>query len=142
MKKAHIPKALRDRVAAQAKYRCGYCLTQEEITGAPMEVDHIIPEAAGGKTVEENLWLACKMCNEYKGDRLVGFDEQTSEIVPLFHPRQQRWAEHFDWSVQEDEIIGLTPTGRATVAVLNLNRFLLVRARRRWVAAGWHPPNN
>lgn len=55
MSKAHIPKALRNRVAEQAKYRCGYCLSQEENTGAPMEVDHIIPEAAGGKTVEKLL---------------------------------------------------------------------------------------
>lgn len=140
MSKTYISKALRERVAEQAKHRCGYCLTQEEISGAPMEVDHIIPEAAGGKTEEENLWLACKMCNDYKGDRLVALDEQTGEIVTLFHPRQQRWKDHFAWSVQEDEIIGLTPTGRAKVAALNLNRFLLVRACRRWVAAGWHPP--
>ena len=67
--KAQVPQALRERVAGQARYRCGYCLRSEELTGMPMTVDHIVPEAAGGPTVEENLWLACYRCNEFKGVR-------------------------------------------------------------------------
>lgn len=52
-------RALFERVANQARHRCGYCLTRESIVGAPMEVDHLIPESKGGQTEEENLWLAC-----------------------------------------------------------------------------------
>ena len=48
MSKTSIPKALRRRVYAQGRARCGYCLAQEDNTGAELDVDHIIPEAAGG----------------------------------------------------------------------------------------------
>ena len=48
MSKTYIPKALRERVAAQGRYRCGYCLTQERVVGVPMDVEHIIPEVLGG----------------------------------------------------------------------------------------------
>ena len=142
MSKTYIQKALRERVTEQAKHCCGYCLTHDENAGAPMEIEHIIPEAAGGLTEESNLWLACKMCNDYKGDRMVALDEQTGEIVPLFHPRQQRWEDHFSWTEQWTVIVGLTPVGRAAVAALNLNRPLVVRARQRWVQAGGHPPKD
>jgi 5-methylcytosine-specific restriction endonuclease McrA len=57
--KARIPRHLRDRVAQAASYCCGYCRTPERITGYRMTVDHIVPEARGGKTIEDNLWLAC-----------------------------------------------------------------------------------
>jgi HNH endonuclease len=140
MSKAYIPKALRDLVAKQARYRCGYCLTQEAVVGTPMEVDHIIPESLGGLTEEDNLWLACSLCNDHKGDRIAALDPDSSEIVRLFDPRHQIWSEHFAWTPQSDRILGLTPAGRATVVVLNLNRPVLVRARQAWVSVGWHPP--
>lgn len=63
MSKSYISKALRERVEEQAQHRCGYCLSQEEVVGAPMEIDHLLPEAFGGLTLEENLWLACTFCN-------------------------------------------------------------------------------
>jgi hypothetical protein len=50
MSRSRIPKALRVKVAAQARYRCGYCLTAESIVGMSMELDHLIPEALGGLT--------------------------------------------------------------------------------------------
>ena len=58
MSRAYIPTALREVVARSAHHRCGYCLTQEVVIGAAMEIEHIIPEALGGRTEEENLWLA------------------------------------------------------------------------------------
>lgn len=140
MSKSYISKELRRQVAEASRYRCGYCLTQEEIVGAEMDVDHIIPEALNGPTEEANLWLACSRCNEYKGDRATARDPQTGEIVPLFHPRKQRWEDHFAWTERASIILGLTQTGRATVETLRLNRSSLVRARRRWVSVGWHPP--
>jgi hypothetical protein len=142
MSTSYIPKALRELVAAQARYRCGYCLTQELIVGTPMDVEHIIPEALNGLTEESNLWLACSVCNKCKGDRLAARDPVTDELVPLFDPRRQVWNEHFAWIEQGLLVVGLTPMGRATVVVLHLNRQALVRSRRLWVSAGWHPPTD
>jgi len=138
--KTYVSKALRRLVAAQAKQRCGYCLSPQSITGTLMEIEHIIPESAGGLTTEANLWLACKLCNDHKGDRIDVSDPLTNAIVPLFNPRTQQWREHFAWTAEGNRIIGLTPTGRATVMALKLNRAVLVEARRVWVAAGLHPP--
>jgi 5-methylcytosine-specific restriction endonuclease McrA len=59
MSRTYIAKELRERVAADARHRCGYCLTAEAIVGTAMEIDHLIPESLGGLTVKENLWLAC-----------------------------------------------------------------------------------
>jgi hypothetical protein len=133
---------LRDQVAREARHRCGYCLTSAHITGTPMEIDHIIAESLGGLTVLENLWLACSLCNDHKGNRIAAPDPQTAEIVRLFDPRRQLWPEHFGWSPNGDLILGKTPTWRATVASLRLNRAELVEARRGWVIAGWHPPKD
>jgi hypothetical protein len=105
-----------------------------------MELEHLIPEARGGKTEEMNLWLACARCNGHKADRIVATDPDTDRVVRLFNPRRQTWKKHFKWSAEGDHIIGTTATGRATVAALQLNRPALVLARRAWVAVGWHPP--
>ena len=137
-----MPKALRARVAAQARYRCGYCLTSESIVGTPMELDNLIPESLGGATVEENLWLACSLCNDAKGYRIASEDPLSGEVVRFFNPRYQNWHEHFRWSDDGCRVIGLTPTGRATVSALRLNRPSLVTARRAWVSVGWHPPED
>ena len=140
MTAAYIPKTLRARVAEQARYRCGYCLSSEQIVGLSMEVDHLIPQALGGLTIEANLWLACSACNAFKGHGISARDPESGQVVRLFNPREQRWDEHFLWAESGSRIIGRTAIGRATVKALRLNRPLLVRARRSWVAAGWHPP--
>lgn len=108
----------------------------------PMHVEHIIPKAAGGPSTEENLWLACPLCNGYKGTQTHGTDPESGEQVSLFNPRRQTWREHFRWSEDGTLITGQTACGRATVVALQLNNEHLVRARRRWVMAGWHPPEN
>ena len=87
MSDPYIPQALRQKVAAQARYRCGYCLTSDAIVGTPIEVDRIIPQSLGGLTEEENLWLACALCNNYKSNRLAALDALTGDIVRLFNPR-------------------------------------------------------
>ncbi|MEI7768716.1 MAG: HNH endonuclease signature motif containing protein [Chloroflexales bacterium] len=140
MSKTYIPKALRERVAAQGRYRCGYCLTQERVVGVPMDVEHIIPEVLGGLTEEDNLWLACSLCNSHKGERVTALDPVTGDSVRLFNPRRQVWQAHFAWDDNGAIIVGLTASGRATVIGLNLNRPALVRSRRLWISAGWHPP--
>jgi HNH endonuclease len=142
MTPAYIPKALRARLAEQARYRCGYCLSAEQIVGLAMEVDHLIPQILGGLTVEENLWLACSACNAFKGCRISALDPESSQMVRLFNPREQSWEEHFRWVESGAQIAGRTAVGRATTKALRLNRPLLVRARRSWMRVGWHPPED
>jgi hypothetical protein len=105
-----------------------------------LELDHIIPIAKGGTDAEDNLWLACRLCNGFKGTQTHARDPGTSRWVRLFNPRRQRWARHFLWSDDGTRIIGRTVCGRATVVALQLNHVIAVMVRREWVAAGWHPP--
>lgn len=135
-----IPAILRARIAVQAQYRCGYCLRTEELMGMPMTLDHIIPQAAGGSTIEENLWLACRRCNEFKGVQTHALDPETGEQISLFNPRRQIWNEHFEWSQDGVEILGKTACGRATVIALQMNNPEIIVTRRLWVSAGWWPP--
>ncbi|MGH2598715.1 MAG: HNH endonuclease [Dehalococcoidia bacterium] len=120
--------------------RCGYCLTSALNTGIPLELEHIVPVARAGATEESNLWMSCVSCNRRKADRIAAIDPLTEEPVSLFNPRAERWSEHFAWSTDGALVIGLTATGRATVAALDLNHADRVAARRRWVLVGWHPP--
>jgi len=103
------------------------------------EVEHVRPLSRGGKTVLENLALACSSCNRYKGARITAQDPQTGRWVPLFHPRRQRWERHFRWSEDLTEIVGRTATGRATVEALKMNREAVRRLRAALSALGLHP---
>ena len=142
MSSAYIPQQLRRLVASQGQYRCGYCLSQEAILGILMEVDHLIPQSLGGPTEEENLWLACSACNGHEGSRTSAQDPETDGNVRLFNPREDTWEKHFLWTDSGTRIVGRTAIGRATVCALHLNRSPLVKARRVWVKAGWHPPRD
>ncbi|MDM8559632.1 HNH endonuclease [Candidatus Parabeggiatoa sp. HSG14] len=136
----YIPVELRRQVRAEVGQRCGYCQSTEVITGIPLEVEHIIPESLGGKTVQENLWLACHSCNKFKGNRIQFADPLTKKMIPFFNPRTQNWSKHFHWNLDGTLIIGDTPNGRATIEALRLNNEYVVKARCAWVIAGWHPP--
>jgi 5-methylcytosine-specific restriction endonuclease McrA len=138
--KSRVPTALRVRIAEHAGYRCGYCLSSQELLGMPMNIEHIIPEALGGATDEANLWLSCVRCNLYKGARTRVEDPESGEIVALFDPRRESWNEHFAWNQAGVEILGRTSRGLATCVALRLNNSEIVVARRLWVAAGWWPP--
>jgi hypothetical protein len=123
-----------------AGHRCGYCQSDERLTGIPLSTEHLIPIAAGGQTVRENLWRSCRPCNEVEGTRTHASDPEAGELVPLFNPRSQTWSEHFRWSEDGTVMLGLTAAARATIVALQLNRPMLVSARRRWALVGWHPP--
>ena len=137
-----IPPALRVVLDTRDHHRCVYCLTTEENCGLRMHVDHIVPEAVGGPTTAENTCLVCFSCNVAKSSHQSAVDPVSGERVPLFHPVQQRWRDHFVWSEDHTQIVGVTASGRATVDALRTNNPTVVRARRRWVAAGWHPPRD
>src|SRR5262245_48068063 len=121
MTPAYIPVELRRQVRVDARGRCGYCHTLEALIGMPLEFEHLHPEARDGPTTRENLWLACTRCNDFKGDRIDALDSESGEHVPLFNPRTQVWTDHFAWSPDRTQVIGLTPIGRATADALQLN---------------------
>jgi hypothetical protein len=135
-----IPDDVRARVREQAGDRCGYCRSHQRYVLGWLEVEHIIPEARGGRDDEENLWLACRLCNGYKGVQTHAIDPFTGRRVRLFNPRRQRWRRHFRWTEDGLEVQGRTATGRATVIALQLNNAIARLVRREWVSAGWHPP--
>lgn len=140
MSQPSISPALRRAIGDYFQHRCCYCLTPEHVLGAELTIDHIVPQALGGASTEDNLCLACWRCNLLKGTRIAAVDPETGDAVRLFNPRTQTWTDHFMWQADGLLIVGLTPTGRATVAALRLNRVVLVNARRLWIEAGWHPP--
>lgn len=134
-----IPDELRQQVIERANGRCEYCQAPLVIV-VEMEIDHIIPQSAGGQTNLDNLCLACVGCNGYKLAFQTAEDPDTREVVPLFNPRTQHWKDHFTWVDNGTLVVGLTPVGRATAARLRMNRERMIEARRLWVQAGWHPP--
>jgi hypothetical protein len=119
MAQKYVPVALRRLVRTRAAECCEYCLIPEQITLAAHWVDHIVAEKHGGQTEEGNLALSCVLCNQRKGSDLTSIDPQTGQITPLFHPRRDRWQEHFRWVGARIE--PLTPIGRVTVRLLQLN---------------------
>lgn len=131
---------LRSRIEAEAHYRCGYCLARQDVCSAQFHVEHIVPLSAGGSTTEENLWLACPMCNSFKGAQTHARDPLTGRRVRLFNPRTQRWSRHFVWSPDGTQVIARTMAGRATIEALRLNHPLRIEMRRLWAEAGWWPP--
>ncbi len=137
----YVPVSLRRQVRIDARCRCGYCQSAEFISGIKYEVEHLLPLALGGRTVRENLWLACPHCNPSKKDRTEAIDPVTSLVTPLYNPRQQSWYDHFCWSSDGILIIGISAIGRATVQALHMNNDYVVTARRFWVAVGRHPPS-
>ncbi len=136
----YIPLRIRNRIRKQANNRCGYCLSRQRYVFGPLEIEHIIPKSCGGSDEESNLWLACRLCNSYKGSQIDVVDALTEDRIPLFNPRQQEWLAHFKWDETGTSIQGITDCGRATVVALQLNNVLAVTVRRAWVEAGWHPP--
>ncbi|MCC6463592.1 MAG: HNH endonuclease [Saprospiraceae bacterium] len=131
---------LRALVRDRARDCCEYCCAQAVFSHDPFSVEHITPLAKGGTNEAENLAWSCLGCNNFKFTATTGYDLLTGQIVPLFNPRMDHWADHFRWSVDFSTIIGLTPSGRATVLRLQLNRQGLVNLRMVLRKAGKHPP--
>ena len=117
-----IPTKIRTIVAKRAGYFCEYCRTPAAFSSSKFSVEHIIPRINGGSSTLDNLAYACQGCNNIKFTKTKGIDPELNILAPFFHPRNHNWAEHFCWDASLLEIIGLTPTGRATIEALKLNR--------------------
>ena len=135
----YLSNELRKRLEEADNRHCAYCHATEANTGQPMTVDHIMPENQRGSTEFDNLCFCCRRCNEFKGAQIKAQDPLTAEIVSLYHPRRQKWFEHFEWDETGAVMIGLTAVGRATIIASNMNNAVILAARRRWVSVGWHP---
>lgn len=118
MPRKYIPKAVREKVEERAGGYCEYCKFLRKQSPDPFVYEHIIPLVLGGTNDLENLAHACIGCNNLKHAFINPIDPETNEIVALFHPRKEKWSDHFTWSEDALRIIGLTATGRATIAKL------------------------
>jgi hypothetical protein len=130
-----LSEIIKERVRQRAKNRCEYCLSRQEYVLGRLQIDHIQPVAKGGTNNEDNLCLACELCNQYKWTQTEGLDPDSGKVVSLFNPRNQKWKEHFTWNVNGAEIIGTTDCGRATIEALRLNNNLAIIVRKNWVEA-------
>jgi hypothetical protein len=126
-------------VSERANHRCEYCRPPELIFNFPFEVEHIIPLCQGGTDAEDNLALACRSCNLRKGIRTNGIDPHSGHEVCLFNPRQEHWHDHFEAIAENGALIGISPTGRATIAGLHINSQTQMTARRLWIQLGLFP---
>jgi hypothetical protein len=126
--------ALTRLVWQRAKGRCEYCRMPQAADDAPFEIDHIIARKHVGPTVASNLCLSCFYCNSFKGTDLTGLEPKTRKITPLFNPRRHKWAKHFRW--QGAYLIGRSPIGRVTVALLHINDKYRVELREGLIEEG------
>src|SRR4029077_21030735 len=115
-----------------------YCQLPQVLSSTRFQIDHIIAEQHGGGANAWNLALACLADNNHKGPNLAGIDPKTGKRMWLFNPRRQKWSLHFRW--QGPVIIGRTPVGRATIAVLSINLPYRVAQRAALIAEGAFPP--
>ena len=134
-----IPATLARLVRKRARDVCEYCRLPQSSQEATFHVDHIQPSAADGTTTAGNLALACVTCSLRKAARTEARDPQARKLVPLFHPRRDRWSEHFRWT-RGWRLVGQTPKGRATIAALGMNRPAIVAIRCALAALGRFPP--
>jgi len=132
-----VPTSLRRLVQARAHGRCEYCLIHEDDAHFPHQPDHVIAQKHRGPTHEDNLAWACYLCNLLKGSDLASVDIETGQIVRLFNPRSDRWAEHF--RLEDGEIVPSTPIGRVTEYLLQFNQPQSVQERRWLIEAGRYP---
>lgn len=67
-----MTRKLREQIKARDNFTCRTCgnSTHQE-PNLLLEIDHIIPVAKGGRTVEENLQTLCWKCNRAKSDKIL-----------------------------------------------------------------------
>jgi len=124
----------RKLVWERAQYRCEYCHLPQIWSFLPHEIDHIRARKHHGPTTLHNTCLACACCNGAKGTNVAGYDPESGDLAPLFNPRVDLWSEHFVW--EGPLLLGLTPQGRVTIDVLNINDPNRLEHRRLLLASG------
>jgi hypothetical protein len=133
-----MDRSLEQLVWQRAQSACEYCRVPQQYDELTFEIDHIIALKHGGRTVASNLALACFACNNHKGPNIAGLDPLTKKLTPLFNPRRHKWARHFRWD--GPLLVGCSPVGRTTVAVLEINLPHRVQFRSELIEEGVFPP--
>jgi hypothetical protein len=118
---------------------CEYCRMPQAVHVRTFPIDHIRARQHGGLTTMDNLALSCLRCNSHKGPNLAGFDPDTDELTRLFHPREDRWDDHFQWD--GPYLVGTTDIGRTTIEVCTMNDPDYVTLRASLLAEGMFPPS-
>lgn len=131
---ARVPKALRIIAQQRATARCEYCRRPDLTEVASFHVDHILPLTHGDETVLDNLAYACAHCNHHKSRDIASIDPDTGMLVRLYNPRTQQWNEHF--RLDQLALKGISPEGRVTVIVLQLNSPAQMALREMLIANG------
>jgi hypothetical protein len=130
--------ALRSDVRVRAGNRCEYCrIRQEHDPFFVFPIDHVIAVQHRGPTAADNLAFSCPRCNSRKGPNIASLDPVSGELVRLYHPRKDRWSDHFERS--GSYLIGRTSIGRATVELLAINHPDAVLLRERLIEEGVFP---
>ena len=117
----HVSAAL--PTAARPRPRTGALRILHDAGGYAPEafsVEHVLPRSKRGASTADNLALSCQGCNNHKFTRTRALDPVTELTVALYHPRQHAWHEHFAWLPDARRLVGISPTGRATVEMLRL----------------------
>ncbi|HEX3599478.1 MAG TPA: HNH endonuclease [Lacipirellulaceae bacterium] len=125
---------LREFARSRAGNRCEYCRLPQAAQLMPFHVEHIIAKQHGGSETPDNLAWSCDRCNAYKGPNLASVDPVTGDIIVLFHPRRDIWRDHF--FVRDARIEGMSPSGRATVRLLQMNARRRIEVRRELIDEG------
>ena len=129
-----MERATTDFVRQRAGQRCEYCRLPQSGSALRFHIEHIIARQHGGTHDDANLALACPECNFQKGANLSGIDPDTGTVMRLFHPRHERWEDHF---VRDGaRIVGKTATGRTTVWLLGMNTGDGLRLRELLIQPG------
>ncbi len=121
-------------VRARAKERCEYCRIPQAFDESPFQIDHIIALKHHGTDDANNLALACLACNNHKGPNIAGMDGDTGQVCRLFHPRTDRWSDHFVWD--GPTLQALTTVGRVTIDVLEINLSYRIELRASLLVEG------
>ncbi len=140
MPRIHIPDHLRRLVIERALGCCEYCLIHQDDTPEPHHVDHSIAIKHGGMTILINLAFACARCNRFKGSDFAAIDPADGQPTFLFNPRTQDWNDHF--KLDGALVVGLTPSGRATVGLLRMNDDAVVVHRRELIRKKRYHPSH
>jgi hypothetical protein len=114
-------------VRERALFACEYCRLPETVSLFSFHIEHIVARQHGGNDELANLALACPECNLRNGPNIATLDPSTGELIRLFHPRRDRWSDHF--KTNTGVIEGRTAIGRGTTALLSFNTKDRIRLR-------------
>ncbi len=134
MSERRVGVAARRTVRGRAGRRGEYCRLPEAHNPNRSHVDHIVSRKRGRGSGIANFAYCCPACNLHKGTDIAGYDRTTRQVVRLFHPRADRWHDHFRLSA--GLIVARTPVGRVTVRLLKPNAPHLLALRAALIDAG------